>query len=188
MRRLLPITLLLSLGVVWGLNRVAVAQRSPQAIFVLGGDSRREEFAAAFAQEHPDLPIWVSSGSNREYAEWVFSQAGVPLSRLRLDYQATDTLSNFTTLADRFQQQGIQHVYLVTSDYHMRRALVIANIVFASRGITVEPIAVPSNSASESWRKAIRDGGRAVVWLLLGPEAELWLGKTWNQVLATEAV
>lgn len=188
MRRLLPLSLLLTLGVVWGVHRVAVAQRSPQAIFVLGGDPQREDFAANFAQQHPDLPIWVSSGTNREYAEWVFSEAGVPLSRLHLDYQATDTLSNFTTLADRFQQQGISHVYLVTSDYHMRRALVIANIIFASRGITVEPVAVPSNSASESWRKAVRDGGRAVIWLLLGPEAELWLGKTWRQALATQAV
>ncbi|BAD78289.1 hypothetical protein syc0099_d [Synechococcus elongatus PCC 6301] len=188
MHRLIPITLLLSLGVVWGLNRVAVAQRSPQAIFVLGGDPQREQFAAELAQTHPDLPIWVSSGSNPEYAEWVFGQAGVPRSRLHLDYQATDTLSNFTSLADRFQQQGIQHVYLVTSDYHMRRALVIANIVFASRGITFEPVPVPFDRASESWRKAIRDGGRAIIWVLLGPEAELWLSKAWPQVLATQTV
>lgn len=69
MHRLIPITLLLSLGVVWGLNRVAVAQRSPQAIFVLGGDPQREQFAAELAQTHPDLPIWVSSGSNPEYAD-----------------------------------------------------------------------------------------------------------------------
>jgi uncharacterized SAM-binding protein YcdF (DUF218 family) len=35
----------------------------PDAIFVLGGATERERFAAKFAQQHPDLPIWVSSGS-----------------------------------------------------------------------------------------------------------------------------
>jgi hypothetical protein len=32
----------------------------PQAIFVLGGDSQRMEFAAQFWQSHKDLDIWVS--------------------------------------------------------------------------------------------------------------------------------
>jgi uncharacterized SAM-binding protein YcdF (DUF218 family) len=45
----------------------------PDAIFVLGGATERERFAAQFVQQHPSLPIWVSSGSPREYAQWVFA-------------------------------------------------------------------------------------------------------------------
>jgi len=46
--------------------------QQPQALLVLGGATERERFAAQFAREHPNLPIWVSSGSNPEFAEWVF--------------------------------------------------------------------------------------------------------------------
>lgn len=141
---------------------------SPQAVLVLGGATEREQFAAEFARQHPDLPIWVSSGSNPEYAEWVFTEAGIEPERVHLDYQAVDTVTNFTTLVDEFQQQGINSVYVITSDYHMRRAVVIGEIVLGSRGITLEPIAVPSSHASEPLEKVVRDAARSVLWITTG--------------------
>ncbi|MGB3613385.1 MAG: hypothetical protein WBA10_06270, partial [Elainellaceae cyanobacterium] len=56
--------------------------RKPDAILVLGGTIARERFAARFAQEHPTLPIWVSSGTNREFAEALFYEAGIDSERL----------------------------------------------------------------------------------------------------------
>jgi uncharacterized SAM-binding protein YcdF (DUF218 family) len=142
----------------------------PQAIFVLGGDTKREDFAADFARQYPDLPIWISGGSNQEYAEDIFSHAGIDLKRLHTDRRAEDTLTNFTTLADQLKQQGVTSVYLVTSDYHMRRARVIGEIVFGSRGILLQPIAVPSGKQPESFGRAIRDGARAALWVISGVE------------------
>jgi uncharacterized SAM-binding protein YcdF (DUF218 family) len=142
--------------------------RQPQAILVLGGATAREEFAAQFAQEHPDLPIWVSSGSNPEFTEWVFAEAGVDLARLHLDYQAVDTVTNFTTLVEDFETQGINSIYLITSDYHMRRAKVIGTIVLGSQGIDFKPVVVSSEQAPESLDKVIRDGVRAIVWVATG--------------------
>ena len=142
--------------------------QSPQAIFVLGGAPERENFAARLAQQHPELDIWVSSGSNPEYAEWVFSEAQVDPERVHLDYRAVDTVTNFTTLVDAFEAQDIQQVYLVTSDYHMRRAKVIGQIVFGSRGIRFNPIPIPTGEPSETWDVAARDGARALMWVMTG--------------------
>lgn len=140
----------------------------PQAILVLGGAPEREVFAADLAQQHPNLPIWVSSGSNPEYAEWVFDEANIDRDLVHLDYAAVDTVTNFTTLVDRLHSQGIHSVYLVTSDYHMRRAQVIGQIVLGSRGIQFQPIAIPTGETPEPIDLAVRDGARAIVWLVTG--------------------
>jgi len=140
----------------------------PQALLVLGGATEREVFAAKFAQKHPQLPIWVSSGSNPEFAEWVFSEAGIKSDRLHLDYRAVDTVTNFTTLVDELKARGIESVYLITSDDHMRRAQIIGEIVLGSRGISFKPVAVPSGRTPEPVEKAVRDGARAILWLTTG--------------------
>ncbi|HEY9895093.1 MAG TPA: YdcF family protein [Candidatus Sericytochromatia bacterium] len=140
----------------------------PQAILVLGGTPQREDFAAKFARQHPDLPIWVSGGSPPEYTESVFEDAGISLSRLYVDRDAVDTVTNFTTLVDTFQARGIHSVYLITSDYHMRRARIIGELVFGSRGIEFKPVPMPSDQATEPLSKAIRDGARAILWLTTG--------------------
>jgi uncharacterized SAM-binding protein YcdF (DUF218 family) len=152
----------------FGCKQVEGFWRRPQAVLVLGGATDREAFAAQFAQRHPGLPIWVSSGSNPEYAEWLFSEAGIPSERVHLDYQAVDTVTNFTTLVDRFKARGINSIYLITSDYHMRRAMVIGEIVLGSRGIDFKPIAVPSQQSSEPIEKSIRDAARAILWVTTG--------------------
>jgi len=161
-----PIVLLLAIAI--GYRQAQIWLQQPKAVLVLGGATEREVFAAEFAREHPDLPVWISSGSNPEYSEWVFAEAGIDPARLHLDYQAVDTVTNFTTLVDEFKAQGIDSVYLVTSDYHMRRAKVIGQIVLGSRGIDFKPITVPSERSPETVDKTIRDGARAVLWVVTG--------------------
>lgn len=154
--------------------------KKPQAVLVLGGAVEREAFAAKFAQEHPNIPIWVSGGSNPEYAEWVFSEAGIHQDRLHLDYRAVDTVTNFTTLVDEFKARGINSVYLITSDYHMRRAAVVGEIVLGSRGISFKSITVPSqhDATPEPINKVVRDAARSILWVTTGETgtnlARLW--------------
>ncbi|MFM7449805.1 MAG: YdcF family protein [Leptolyngbyaceae cyanobacterium] len=140
----------------------------PDAILVLGGTTGREEFAAKFAQTHLELPIWVSGGSNPEYTEAVFFDAGINRNRLHIDRSAVDTLTNFTSLVDEFKRQDIRQVYLITSDYHMRRAQVIGEIIFGSRGILLKPVEVRTQYEPEPLSKSLRDGARAVFWLATG--------------------
>ncbi|NEQ50375.1 MAG: YdcF family protein [Leptolyngbya sp. SIO3F4] len=141
---------------------------SPTAALVLGGDIQREEFAAQFATENPGLDVWISSGSNPEYSTWVFQQSEVSLDRLHLDYRAVDTVTNFTTLVDDFDRLGIKSVYVITSDYHMRRATTIAAIVLGSRGIHYKPLPVTSERQPEPWLRSLRDGGRSILWVFTG--------------------
>jgi len=161
----------------FGYQQLKSEFQRPQALLVLGGDKQRELFAAKFAQNHPSLPIWVSSGTNPEFAEWVFSEAGIKPDRLHLDYRAVDTVTNFTTLVDELQAKGIESVYLITSDDHMRRAQIIGEIVLGSRGISFKPVAVPSGRTPEPIEKAVRDGARAIVWLTTG-----YTGANFSQV------
>lgn len=142
---------------------------TPEAILVLGGSEAREHYAAEFARTRPELTIWVSSGSPEAYAlHHVFDRAQIDRDRLHLDYRATDTVTNFTSLADDLKAEGITSVYLVTSDYHMRRARAIGEIVLGSRGISYKPLAVPSDRPPEAWIKVVRDGARALLWVTTG--------------------
>jgi uncharacterized SAM-binding protein YcdF (DUF218 family) len=141
----------------------------------LGGHEDRERFAAKLARQYPDLPIWVSSGSPKPYVQKIFRKAGISLDRLHLDYQAKDTVTNFTTLADEFKSRGIDSVYLVTSDRHMGRARLVGEIIFGSRGIVIKPLPVSSHSPDEPIEKRLRDGARAILWVTTGSTGESWL-------------
>jgi uncharacterized SAM-binding protein YcdF (DUF218 family) len=155
----------------FGYKEVEKAATQPQAVLVLGGSTKkleREKFTAKFVRKHPKLPIWITGGSPPSSTRKVFAKAGVDPKRLHLDYEAVDTVTNFTSLVDDLKAHGIKRVYLITSDFHMRRACVIGEIVLGSRGIDFKPIAVPSESPPEPLEKSIRDGARALVWVATG--------------------
>ena len=166
------------LGLVVGISftliysHLSVPTIQPKAIFVLGGHEERERWAAKLARQHPELQIWVSSGSPEGYVKRIFAKAGVLSDRLHLDYRAQDTVTNFTTLVDDLKAKGIKRVYLVTSSSHMGRAYLIGEIVFGSRGIAIEPVIAPSHSPPETWDKYIRDATRAIIWLISGNTGE----------------
>jgi len=72
-------------------------------------------------------------------------------------------------LAEDFTDQKLQHIYLITSDFHLTRARAIATIVLGSQGIVVTPLAVPSSgNKSESLLRVLRDCGRSILWILSG--------------------
>ncbi|MBW4686006.1 MAG: YdcF family protein [Komarekiella atlantica HA4396-MV6] len=142
----------------------------PQAILILGGESlgEREVFTAEFAHWYPSLKIWISSGVVPNKARKIFRDAGIPDSRVYLDYRAVDTVTNFTTLIPDFKQHKIQHLYLITSNYHMPRAKAIATLILSSQGIAFTPLSVPSNHTKESFVPIIRDIARSLLWIFTG--------------------
>jgi uncharacterized SAM-binding protein YcdF (DUF218 family) len=151
--------------------RIAIASflaPYPQAFLTLGGGSKREEFTAELAKYYPTLDIWVSSGTPPKEASATFQAAGIPNSRLHLDYRAIDTVTNFTTLVADFKERGFKHIYLITSDFHMPRAKTIATLVLGSQGIIFTPVSVPSNEPEESMFRIVRDGGRSLLWIVSG--------------------
>ncbi|GAX39163.1 hypothetical protein NIES4075_01140 [Tolypothrix sp. NIES-4075] len=126
-RLVLAIAFILA-GIIPGRIAIAFYQAPiPQAILVLGSASERMEFAARFWHRHSHLDIWVSDYAwNLDVNRRIFHSFGVPNQRLHLDGRATDTVTNFTSLVEDFVSQKLQHIYLITSDYHMKRARAIA--------------------------------------------------------------
>ena len=138
----------------------------PQAILTLGGGHEREVFTAEFAIAHPNLPIWISTGTKEVRARAIFQEANINNRRVYLDRRATDTVTNFTTLATDFKKQKIQHIYLITDDFHLPRARAIAWLVFGSQGITYTPIARTTTRKAEPTTKIIRDILRSYLWII----------------------
>ncbi|NEO98497.1 MAG: YdcF family protein [Symploca sp. SIO2E9] len=162
--------LILTLPVIIAL-RLAIAHYQaphPQAILTLGGGIDREKFTAKFAQTHPSLEIWVSTGIDPKTAKIIFQTAAIPNRRLHLDRRAVDTVTNFTSLVADFKSRNIKHLYLITSGFHMPRAKAIAIIVLGSQGITFTPVSVPSKEVTESWLRILRDIGRSLIWIFTG--------------------
>ncbi|MEO0708242.1 MAG: YdcF family protein [Cyanobacteria bacterium J06649_5] len=178
MRKLLQLRyLLLGLGIAIALYfttfpiKLTIAHMrtpQPQAILTLGGGGDRESAAADLAAQNPELAVWVSSGLGYQATTEIFKAASISSSRVHLDYQAVDTVTNFTTLVEQLQQQNIEHIYLLTSDFHMRRAKAIAFVVLGSRGIAYTPYPVASQQQPESTIRIARDISRAVLWLATG--------------------
>ncbi len=142
----------------------------PEAIVVLGGHPHRMTFAAQFWQQQTDLDIWLSGvGVDNPGYRQIFQNAGVPESQLYFEVRSTDTVKNFTEMRAELVARGLRHVYLITSDYHIRRSWAIAFFVFGSRGMIVTPIAVPSQGVPpESPGRVIRDCLRSILWIFTG--------------------
>ncbi len=168
--------------------RIAIASflaPHPQAFLTLGGGSGREELTAELAKYYPSLDIWVSSGTTPKEARAIFQAAGISNSRVHLDYRATDTVTNFTTLVPDLQKHGIQHVYLVTSTFHMPRAKAIATIVLGSQGIVFTPVTLPSSQPEESMVRIVRDCGRSLLWIVSGRTGVSFNPRVRNQFYAS---
>lgn len=152
--------------------QIAIAQHQspkPQIIFVLGGGRERETAAAKLAKTYRQLPIWISSGDPPNLTKSYFQDFNVSLSRLHLDSCALDTVTNFTCLVDQFKQRQINHVYLLTSEFHLPRAQVIAFLVFGSHNIAITPIGIVQPPPKpEPWLATVRDSVRSIVWMLTG--------------------
>ncbi len=152
--------------------RKAFLVKNPaQLIFVLGGDIDREHVGTKLAYEL-DLPILISGGSNPEYANWILKKAGIPYNKARLDYRAKDTLENFTSLIDELSEQNLNHILLITSEDHLRRAMLIGNIIAGSRGIHLSSIGISCEPRckKETIKKQIFDLARAIIWVCSGED------------------
>jgi uncharacterized SAM-binding protein YcdF (DUF218 family) len=169
------------IGVVLGSIPVKIAltryqHPQPQAILVLGGDYDRSRAAGDLWQRHQEMTIWLSEVELYfpEHQK-IFRSKGVPDEKMRFDGKASDTVTNFTTTVDQFNNAKLNHLYLVTSDYHMNRATGIATIVYGSRGIIVTPVSVANKEGSklawyvqEKGSRTARDIARSILWLFTG--------------------
>lgn len=110
-------------------------------ILELGGDPRRNETAARLAKENPTALVLVSSDGPIDVAASYY--VGLE-SRVFWDFNAWDTISNFTETFDWIKSQSPEKLFVVTSSYHMKRAMAIACPVWFGRGVDVIPVEHPA--------------------------------------------
>jgi uncharacterized SAM-binding protein YcdF (DUF218 family) len=152
--------------------RLAIASRThptPEAIMLLGGGKGREQFTVEFAKAHPSLDI-LASGVRFPDGLEVFRDAGIPENRLYSNIYAVDTVGNFAHTVEELQKRNVHHVYLITSDYHMSRAVAVATLILGTRGIAFTPVSIATNEPPEtwSWLRITRDTSRSIFWIFTG--------------------
>lgn len=144
-----------------------ILNRERYAFFIHSGSSRQKGKGSS------DIPIWISSSGLPE--DTILADAKkfkIPQHLLYLDYSATDTLTNFTTLAERLKHEGIGTVNVITDEVHMPRAQMIGSIVLNHLGITMKKIEIPLKGVhSESRIKIFVDYMRCVLWFYTGLDA-----------------
>ena len=160
-------------------------------ILHLGGGMDRAEKCIQLANEYPDAMILVSSegGDVVKY----YTDRGISADRVFLDYDAWDTVTNFTHTLRRVKREFRAHkVFVVTHDFHMKRSMRIANAVYWLRGI--RPIASPSGGPDRvEPENYVRDDTiRAWVWRLTGllfywqsvrdARSSIGTPKKWNEI------
>lgn len=139
-----------------------------QALVVLGGGIR----PAGHGEQMPDLqdgadrawyaaqlyragkaPLVVLSGgsnpavsatSEAEAMRVFMSDLGVPASAMLLEGSSRNTRQNAALTADLLRPRGVQHIVLVTSALHMRRAVGL----FEAQGFRVTPAATDHEARS----------------------------------------
>lgn len=140
------------------------------AAVVLGGSIKRELYISKYARSHPERPILISSGSLPPCIYLIFQRDNAPMDWVWLENCARSTFDNFYYDLPILERWGVGKVHLVTSRTHLPRALWLAQIIFGSHGIWVEPnivpeVGIPGNN--EAWWKTILDVTRSLGWAVV---------------------
>jgi len=133
-------------------------------ILELGGNVNRMTKAIKLALIYPDAKIIVSSESSPDVVVSMIDNAGINRERLLLDYNAWDTVTNFTTTYKLIKSFDPKKLYVVTDAFHMRRSMAIADAVYFRRGVQLIPSPYESTHPEEPLKLVIEDFCRAALW------------------------
>jgi uncharacterized SAM-binding protein YcdF (DUF218 family) len=133
-----------------------------KVILNLGGNPARLDTGINLLLQNPGSHLVVSSESP---AQTVLDKlAGIDPSSYTIDESAWDTVTNFTNTEPLVKKLGATELLVVTDGFHMRRAMLIAELVYFKSGISVS--VHPSSPADhqESKRLVIFDTLRAALY------------------------
>jgi uncharacterized SAM-binding protein YcdF (DUF218 family) len=137
-------------------------------ILELGGNIARMDTALQQAKKCPSAKLIVSSEGSPDAIMQKVNNANLSWDRVLLDYNAWDTVTNFTKTLGLVRSYRPIRLYVVTDEFHMKRAMAIANAVYFLRGIKVVPVPHPSDKKNEPASLVRQDRFRAWLWRLTG--------------------
>jgi vancomycin permeability regulator SanA len=139
-------------------------------IIHLGGGVHRLNKAIETYRQHPGAFILISSEGSTQQCLDKLKAAGIPSTDYIFDFNAWDTVTNFTATYDYIRKRGTKTLFVVTDKFHMPRAMAIAKIVYSFTGVKL--IACESLEGDlkrvESKTKVKEAKARAAMWKFLG--------------------
>ena len=104
-------------------------------IIHLGGNVQRLNKAIETYHQNPGAFIIISSEDGTQQCVNKLKAAGIPNTDYVFDFNAWDTVTNFTATFDYIRKRGTKTLFVVTDKFHMPRAMAIAKIVYLFTGI-----------------------------------------------------
>jgi uncharacterized SAM-binding protein YcdF (DUF218 family) len=140
------------------------------AFLVLGGSINREIYVARLAKEYLNTPILISQGSDDPCILLIFKREGVPIDNVWLEKCAESTFDNFFFTAPILKTWDVKKIRLITSQTHLPRAKLMAELILGSQGIAVDldiapETGIPGND--ESIVKTTIDVTRSFFWAFI---------------------
>lgn len=142
------------------------------AYLVLGGSITREFYIAKIAKDNPEIPIIISKGSDDPCIFLIFERKKSPMNNVWLEKCANSTFGNFFFSIPMLKKWGVKKVTVITSDTHLPRAKLVAEIFLYSQGIALdmktvkEYKGIPANY--ENTIKTTLDVTRSILWVFVG--------------------
>lgn len=143
---------------------------SSKIILELGGSPHRLYKAIEIYKKNLDAIILISSESSPQTCLNILMNAGVPYSKIFFNFDAWDTVTNFTLTFPLINQAEAKKLFVVTDRFHMDRAMTIANTVYFGTGVDTIPCESLDGDLSrkESSSQIFNNFLRALTWKVFG--------------------
>jgi len=149
-------------GLVWFVadlgERGSAPTQPADALVVLTGGSRRLEAGLALLGAGQGRKLFVSGVPAGISVEDVLRPVGASADAglIVLGHDAGNTIGNAAETARWLKAEGYRSLYLVTADYHMRRALLEFHRVLPADAIVIPDPIAPDRARPGLWRAASR--------------------------------
>jgi hypothetical protein len=139
-------------------------------IIELGGNPRRLNKAIEVYRQHPDALILISSECCPELCVNMLKAGNVPEANYIFDFNAWDTVTNFTETYNFVRSKRAKKLFIVTDKFHMRRSIAIATVVYFLTGVELIPCESLEGdlSRTEPDAQVVNAFFRALAWKLFG--------------------
>jgi uncharacterized SAM-binding protein YcdF (DUF218 family) len=165
---LLPSPFDLSLAMALMTN--SIFPSASKIILELGGSPNRLKKAAEIYHQFPDAIVLISSEDSAHLCLNILAEANVPESKVFFNYDAWDTVTNFTETYKLITKANAQQLFVVTDKFHMERAMAIANVVYFASSIKLTPCEYLGGDLNRQESSGLirADFLRALCWKLFG--------------------
>ena len=140
------------------------------AFLVLGGSINREIYVAKLAKQSPNIPILISHGSDDPCILLIFQREKASLDNVWLEKCAESTFGNFFFSLPILKSWEVKKVKLITSQTHLPRAKLLANVLLGSQGIAIDLDIAPERGVPGNYESKLKtrvDVTRSLLWALL---------------------